>query len=126
MRVYLPWMSDQSNQPIILLLQYLDEHKANIASKTEIFYSYCINWNTGTSVELHSTHEIIYYLSAICPISMCFPWRIRAPLSLHIIQHFPNTLALTPFPIVDRFNLWYRPIFGGRRLIFVRLLTEVS
>lgn len=43
-------------------------------------------------------------------------WRI-SPLSLSTL-YFPNTLALTPFPIEDRFNLWYRPIFGGRRLIF--------
>ena len=34
---------------------------------------------------------------------------------MSISVYFANTLALTPFPLEDRFNLWFGPILVQRR-----------
>ena len=54
-----------------------------------------------------ANQKSIIQIYAIVPtsfISVVFP------------SHLSNTLALTPFPLRTRFNLWYRPIFVNKEI----------
>lgn len=56
------------------------------------------------------------------------PTRLCSLSAVFLVHDFylPNTLALTPHPLVDWFKLWYRPIFEARRFSLDRILTVVS